>query len=273
MARSGRDRRAAALEAGDPLLEHRDGRVGQPRIDVAEIVQVEQRGGVVDVVEHIGGRLIDRRRARPGGRVGRRAGVNGAGLEPIGEIVRRGGARLHPTRQRRRRGAVADDAAVDAAPRQFAAEPAELDLRAAVHDHFDPGGLGDLRRLVVAHAELHPQDLRADRDRLGDHAWRLGRCAEHVDHVDRVGDVAERGVDGLAEQCLTRDGRIDRDDAVAFALQVLHHEVARPVPVRRGADHGDRPHPLEDRADLRVRVGNRFEAGHGLGPLDGAVHP
>ena len=32
----------------------------QPGIDIAEIVQVEERGGVVDVVEHIGRRLIDR---------------------------------------------------------------------------------------------------------------------------------------------------------------------------------------------------------------------
>ena len=77
------ERGAAAFEARDPLFEHRDGRVGQPRIDVAEIVQVEERGGVVDIVEHIGGRLVDRRRARAGHRVGRGAGMDGAGLEAV----------------------------------------------------------------------------------------------------------------------------------------------------------------------------------------------
>ena len=58
--RSRGDRGSAALEGREPFFEHRDGRVGQPRIDVAEIVQIEERGGVVDVVEHIGRRLIDR---------------------------------------------------------------------------------------------------------------------------------------------------------------------------------------------------------------------
>ena len=89
VARRRRDRRPAAFERGDPLLQHRDGRVGEPRIDVAEIVQIEERGGVVDVVEHIGRRLVDRGRARAGGRIGRGAGMDRAGLEAISEIGRR----------------------------------------------------------------------------------------------------------------------------------------------------------------------------------------
>src|SRR4030067_795089 len=64
-----------SLEGGDALLERRNGRVGQARIDVAEGRQVEQRGRVVDVVEDIGGRVIDRHDAGAGGRVGRRPGV------------------------------------------------------------------------------------------------------------------------------------------------------------------------------------------------------
>ena len=79
--------------------------------------------------------------------------------------------------------------------------------------------------------------------------------AEHVDHVDLVGDVAERGVDRSPSRVLPAMRRIDRDHAIAFALQVLHHEVAGPVPVRRGADHCDRLHPLEDRADFGVGIG------------------
>ena len=87
------------------------------------------------------------------------------------------------------RRAVLDDAAVDAAPRQFAAQPAELDLRAAVHDDLDAGRLGRGRRLVVADAELHPDDRRADRDRVVDDLRRLADGAEHVDHVDLFGEL------------------------------------------------------------------------------------
>ena len=82
----GGDRGAPAFQAGDPLLQHRDGRIGQPRIDVAEIVQVEERGRVIDVVEHIGRRLVDRRDARAGGGIGRRAGVDRAGLEAVSQV-------------------------------------------------------------------------------------------------------------------------------------------------------------------------------------------
>ena len=38
------------------------------RVDVAELLQVEQRRGMVDVVEHVGGGLVDRDRAGAGGR-------------------------------------------------------------------------------------------------------------------------------------------------------------------------------------------------------------
>ena len=262
MPRSGGHRGPAALEGREPFFQHRDGRVGQPRIDVAEIVQIEERGGVVDVVEHIGRRLIDRRRARAGRRIGRSAGMDRAGLEAVIEVARRSRALPDPARQRRVRRAVADDAAVDAAPRQFAAEPPELDLRAPVHDDFDPGGLGSRGRRVVADAQLHPHDLGADRDRVGDDAGRFLGGAEHVHHVDLVRDVAERRVDLFAEQGFAGDAGIDRDHTIAFALQVLHDEVAGPVPVRRSADHCDRLHPLEDRADFRIRIGDRFEIGH-----------
>ena len=75
--------RGAALECCDALLEHRDRGVGDARVDVAEALQVEQRGGMVDVVEHEGGGLVDRRGARTGGRIGRGAGVDRQGLETV----------------------------------------------------------------------------------------------------------------------------------------------------------------------------------------------
>ena len=68
--------RGAAFERGDALLQHRIGRIADARIDVAEGLQAEQRGGVVDVLEHVGRGLIDRRGARAGGRVRLGAGVN-----------------------------------------------------------------------------------------------------------------------------------------------------------------------------------------------------
>ena len=219
---------------------------------------------MVDVVEHIGRRLIDRSRARAGGRIGRCAGMDGAGLEAVIKIARRRRAGLDPALQRRGGRAVLDDAAVDAAPRQFTAKPPELDLRAAVHDHFEPGGLRHLRRHIIADTQLHPHDLGADGDRILDDGGRVLRPAEHVDHVDFVRDVAQRRIGHLAEQGLPGDPRIDGDHAIAFALQVLHHEIAWAVPIRRRADERDRLHPLEDRADLRVGIGDRFEVGHAL---------
>ena len=74
--RHGKSRRAA-FERGDALLEHGLGRIADARIDVAEGLQAEQRSGVIDAFEHIRGGLIDRRRARAGGRIGLRAGMDG----------------------------------------------------------------------------------------------------------------------------------------------------------------------------------------------------
>ena len=72
-----RKSRGAAFERGNALFEHRGGRVADPRINVAEGLQTEQRGGVIDAFEYIRGGLIDRRGARAGGRIGLRAGVHG----------------------------------------------------------------------------------------------------------------------------------------------------------------------------------------------------
>jgi hypothetical protein len=74
-------RPAAILEAGNFLLEGRDRRVGEARINIAERRQVEQRSSVIGVVEDVGGGLIDRRDAGAGRRIGRRARVDGARFE------------------------------------------------------------------------------------------------------------------------------------------------------------------------------------------------
>ena len=75
------ERRGAALERRDALLEHGAGRVADARVDVAERLQAEQRRGMVDVVEDEGGGLVDRRRPRAGRGVRRRAGMDREGVE------------------------------------------------------------------------------------------------------------------------------------------------------------------------------------------------
>ena len=155
----GGERRAAAFERRDALLERRDGRIRDARIDVAERLQVEQRRRVVGGIEHERRRLIDRLRARAGRRVRNLAGVQAQGVEA--ELAVRharspSAIRDGPARR--------DDAGVDARPVEPAHDPRVLDLHAAVLHDVEPRVARDLRRVVVADAELHPQHLRA----LGD---------------------------------------------------------------------------------------------------------
>jgi hypothetical protein len=79
MAGGHRQRRRAALERRDALLEHGLRRIGDAGVDVAEGLQAEQRGRVVHVVEDEGRGLVDRRHPRAGRRVGLRARMNGEG--------------------------------------------------------------------------------------------------------------------------------------------------------------------------------------------------
>ena len=265
---------APAFEGGQALLEHGHGGIADARIDVAEVVQVEERGRIVDVVEHIGRRLEDRRDACAGGGVGRRAGMDRLGLEAVdgiggGPSRRRCRARALRRRLglgdlgRRLRRLVADDARVDAAPGKLAAQAAEFDLGAAVHHHLEAGRLGLGGGLVMADAELHPHHLRADGDGIvDDRRHRLG-IAEHVDHVDLVGNIAQAGVGRLAQQLLAGESRVHRDDAIALRLQVLHHEVAGPVPVGRDADDGDGLHRAKDADQLGVGIVEGSEVCHG----------
>jgi hypothetical protein len=79
-----RDRADAALERRDALLEHRAGRVGDAGVDVPRALHVEQRCRVVGVGKHERRALVDRRRARPGGRIGPGPGVERERVEAMG---------------------------------------------------------------------------------------------------------------------------------------------------------------------------------------------
>ena len=74
----------AVFQRREPLLQHRRGRVGNARVDVAGAFQVEQPGGVIGIVEHVGRRLVDRDGARAGDRIGMLPGMQAQGLERRG---------------------------------------------------------------------------------------------------------------------------------------------------------------------------------------------
>ena len=81
----------AALESGDALLEHVGGRVHDPGVDVAELLQSEEAGGVIGVVEDVARGGVDRHCARLGRGINRLAGVDGEGLVALcGSGVRHG---------------------------------------------------------------------------------------------------------------------------------------------------------------------------------------
>ena len=73
-AAGGADGADPALQRGQPLFQHRGGRVRDPCIDVAGALEVEQRCGVFGILEHVRGGLIDRGTAR--------APVTGSGCCP-----------------------------------------------------------------------------------------------------------------------------------------------------------------------------------------------
>ena len=76
----------------DAFLERGHRRVAQPRVDIAEGLQVEQARRVVGAVEDEARRLVDRQRARAGRGIGDLAGVDRQrlGLE---DVIRHGADR------------------------------------------------------------------------------------------------------------------------------------------------------------------------------------
>ena len=72
-----RERRDAAFERRDALLEHVLRRVHDAGVDVAEFLQAEQVRGVLGAVELVGRGLIDRHRDGIGRLIAPPAGVQG----------------------------------------------------------------------------------------------------------------------------------------------------------------------------------------------------
>jgi hypothetical protein len=65
-AAGGADRADAVFQRGETLFKHRNGRIGDARIDVARALQIEQRRGMIGVLKDVGRRLIDRNGAGAG---------------------------------------------------------------------------------------------------------------------------------------------------------------------------------------------------------------
>src|SRR5262249_52432269 len=118
-----------------------------------------------------------------------------------------------------------DHARVDADEAEPAEQPGVLDLHATVHHNFETGLPCLFRRTLVDDADLHPDDLRADRYRFLDDRGDVVRLAKNVDDVDLSRDFPQGRVALLAEDLGV--GRIDWDHAVAVLLEVLGGEEAR----------------------------------------------
>jgi hypothetical protein len=80
LARAHGQRRRAALQGRDALLQDIDGRVSDAGVDIPEFLEREQVGRMLGVAELIGGRLINRRSHRAGGRIGPPACMERQGL-------------------------------------------------------------------------------------------------------------------------------------------------------------------------------------------------
>ncbi len=70
-----------AVQRGDAFLQDGGRRVGDARIDMTRALHVEERGGLVGVLEDIGGGLEDRRRPRTRDGIGPLTGMEAERIE------------------------------------------------------------------------------------------------------------------------------------------------------------------------------------------------
>src|SRR5271166_2201493 len=82
----------------------------------------------------------------------------------------------------------------------------------------------------------------------------MSRASEDLDHVDSAADLGERSHEGTSKQALSDVTRIDRDHVIAPLHQIFEGKIARPYLDRRGADHRDGLHAVEDAADVIVGI-------------------
>ena len=254
------ERADAALEARHALLEHRGGRVHDPRVDVAEAVEVEEVGRVLGVLEDVGRRLVDRHGPRAGDRVDALAGVERAGVEAEVAAPRRSRDERRPSR---REPTTPVDEPDHVEP---AEEAAVLHLDAAVLDHLE-AGVARARRPTPARQmpsciqTTFAPSAMASSTTGGMSSGR--RKTSTISSGTEGGGLLERGHAGTPHHLVA--GRVHRDDLVAVGGHVDHGAVARPVGARRQAHHRQPAVAIEDAAHgVRGRaVGHAGVLGHG----------
>ena len=128
-----------------------------------------------------------------------------------------------------------------AASRAADRQALKFDLRAAVHDNFDPKCPCPRGGRIVAHAELHPNDLRfwIESQRLIDNLSSGSRVAENIHHVDRLGNIRQTFEKRRAVKALAGKAGIDPQHMVPLREQKDENAVGRPCFLIRGTDHRD----------------------------------
>src|SRR5437899_11683426 len=135
-------------------------------------------------------------------------------------------------------------------------EATVLGHHAAILDHANPGARELLRGLVVPDAELEPDRFGSPwqgQDLVGV-AGQIFRTSEDLDHVGRLGEVAEAR-DGLRiVQGATRELGIDRPDPVAARMQICRNVIRGLGRADLGAEHRHRLGLAEDRDEAVIVV-------------------
>jgi len=115
---------------------------------------------------------------------------------------------------------------------------------AIVHDHVQTRRARPRGGVLIDDAVLEPDRARLDRDGVVDDRSHELRPPKDLDDVDGLRDLPQARI-GTLTQHFVHIG-IDRDDAVARALQVASDAVARTARVGAQADDGNRPGRRQD---------------------------
>ena len=102
---------------------------------------------------------------------------------------------------------------------------------------WDIGGFGGGG--FVHYPILHPDVAHPHLDGLIHHRGHQLRPPEHIHHIDGFGNGLQVGVAGFAQH--RGDDRVDRNDAVALALQILRYPVADALRVVGKPHHRNSP--------------------------------
>jgi hypothetical protein len=127
-----------------------------------------------------------------------------------------------------------------------------LHEEAGVFDDDEAGGAGLFSGSGVGNALLKPEDLGGDGDGRGGNRRNVFGAAEHIDDVDRLGNVLQAAIGFLPED-LGFIG-VDREDSVTRGLQIGSDFMGGAAGVRRKTDDGDR---LGAAQNLHYRVRRR----------------